>query len=120
MFCPVILIVLFWRVRGHFGAKAIFNQLKTTAVLLQDAAVSEMTVCVTFGAPRFGPKYRHIGARSGCATFSTISATAVREMTVCVTFGALQFSFRVATWRHPTVDHIGNVSHGSGFRQLRC
>jgi len=63
MFCHVILIVLFWLVRCHFGAKAIFNQLKTTAVLLQDAAVSEMTVCVTFGAPRFGPKYRHIGAR---------------------------------------------------------
>ena len=78
-----------------------------------------MTVCVTFGAPCFGPKYRHICARSEYVTFCTISAIAVREMTVCVTFGAPHFRFPVAIWRRPIVDHIGGVSHGSGFPQLR-
>ena len=103
----------------HVDARAIFNRHKTAEVLLQDAVVAKMKVCVTFGAPRFGPKYGYICTRSEYVTFSTISATAVREMTVCITFGALHFGFPVATLRHPAVDHIGNVSHGSGFRKLR-
>ena len=69
MFRPVILIVLFRRVCGQVGAGAIFNRRKTAEVLLHDAAVVKMTVCVTFGAPRFGPNYRYICAHSGYATF---------------------------------------------------
>ena len=92
---------------------AISNCHKTVEVLLQNGAVAKMTVCVTFGAPRFGPKYCNICIRSEYATFCTISAIAVREMTVCVTFGAIHFGFLVATWRRPVVDYIGGVAHGS-------
>ena len=60
-----------------------------------------------------------ICVRSEYVTFCTISATAVREMAVCVTFGAPHFGFPVTIWRHPAVDHVGGVSHGSGFRQSR-
>ena len=78
-----------------------------------------MFVCVTFGAPRFGPKYCDICARSENVTFPTISAIAEREMAVCVTFGARHVGFQVAIWRHPGVDYVGGVSHGSGFGLLR-
>ena len=88
-------------------------------IVLQDALVPKMTVCVTFGASRIGANFRNVCALSEYVTFSTISATAVREMTVCVTFGAPHFGFPVAMWRRPAVDHIGGVSHGSGFPQLR-
>ena len=91
----------------------------TMQVPLRGPDVAEMTVCVTFGAPRFGPKFRTICAHSEYVTFCTISAIAVREMAVCVTFGAPHFGFPVAMWRRPAVDHIGGVSHGSGFPQLR-
>ena len=84
-------------------------------VPLQEPDVAEMIVCVTFGAPRFGPTFRTICARSEYVTFCTISAIAVREMTVCVTFGAPHFGFPVPSWRHPTVDHVDGVSHGSGI-----
>ena len=103
----------------NFDTGAIFNCHKTVGVLLQNGAVAKMAVCVTFGDPRFGPKYRDICARSEYVTFSTISATAAREMTVCVTFGAPHFGFPVEIWRHPAVDYVGGVSHGSGFGALR-
>ena len=118
MFRPVILIVLFWHVFRNVDTGAIFNCHKTVEVLLQNGAVAKMAVCVTFGAPRFGPKYRDICARSEYVTFSTSSATAVREMAVCVTFGAPRFGFPVAIWRHPAVDYVGGVFHGSGFGAL--
>ena len=57
-------------------------------VALQGAHVHENTLCVTFGAPRFGPENRHIWRGSKYITFYTISETAVRETTVWVTFGA--------------------------------
>ena len=98
---------------------AISNCHNTVEVLLQNGAVAKMAVCVTFGAPRVGPKYRGICARSEYVTFSTISATAAREMAVCVTLGAPHFGFPVAIWRHPAVDYVGGVSHGSGFEALR-
>ena len=103
----------------HVDGLPVFDNLKSAGVFVQDAAVPKMTMCVTFGAPRFGPKCGYICTRSEYVTFSTISATAAREMTVCVTFGALHFGFPVATLRHPAVDHIGSVSHGSGFGDLR-
>ena len=52
------------------------------------ALVPKMTVCVTFGAPRFGPENRHIWRGSKYVTFYTISETVVRETLMCVTFGA--------------------------------
>jgi len=119
MFRPVILIVLFWRVHDHVDAGVNFNEHKNAEVLLQYAAVAKMRACSTFCAPCFGPKNCTICVRSEYGTFCTISATAVREMTVCVTFGAPHFGFPVTMWRHPPVDHIGGVSHGRGFRQLR-
>ena len=88
-------------------------------MFVQDAAVPNMTVCVTFFAFRCGAKNRYICALSDYATFSTIAATAVREMTVCVAFGALHFRFFVATWGHPAVDQTGGVLLRTGFRRLR-
>ena len=86
---------------------------------LQRAVVPEMTMCVTFGAPRFGAKFRNFCACSEYATFSTISAPPVRGITLCVAFGAPLFGFSGATWGQPAVDQVGGVSHGSGFRDLR-
>ena len=65
------------------------------------ALVPKMAVCVTFGAPRFGPQIRHIWRGSKYVTFYTISETAVREMTVCVTFGAPLFGVFVPSCRGP-------------------
>ena len=119
MFRPVILMVLFRHVHAHVAATWFFCFYMNGEMVLQGAAVPKMAVCVTFGASRSGAKFCNICAPSEYVTFSTISATAVRNMTVCVTFGALHFGFPVATWRHPAVDHIGNVLHGSDFRKLR-
>ena len=41
----------------------------TMQVPLQEPDVAEMLMCVTFGAPRFGFKFRTICARSEYATF---------------------------------------------------
>ena len=116
MFRHVILIVLFLHVYVHVDGRLVFDNLKIDKMLLQNAAVPKMTVCVTFGALRCGAKFRHICVRSDYATFCTISATAVREMTVCVTFGASHFGFFVATWGHPAVHQTGGVLLGTGFR----
>ena len=78
-------------------------------MFVQDAAVPQMTMCVTFFALRCGAKKRHICTRSDYVTFSTIAAIAVREMTMCVAFGAPHFGFFVATWADPAVDQIGGV-----------
>ena len=104
---------------GHVHATRIFSCRLHAEIIIRHAAVPETTVCVTFGASHFGAKFRNIYDHSEYVAFCTISAIAVREMAVCVTFGALHFGFPVATLRHPAVDHIGNVSHGSGFRKLR-
>ena len=88
-------------------------------MLLQSAAVPQMTLCVAFGAFRFGAKFRPICGRSDYATFSTTSATAVREMTLCVALGVRHFGFLVATLGHAAGDQIGSVLFGSRFRELR-
>ena len=119
MFRPAIFMVLFRHVHAHVAATWVFCFYMNGEVVLQHAAVPKMTVCVTFGASRIGAKFCNMCAPSEYVTFSTISATAVRVMAMSVMFGALHFGFPVATWRHPAVDHIGNVSHGSGFRKLR-
>ena len=103
----------------HVDAGCVFFNFKIAKVLLQNAAVPEMTLCVAFGAFRFGAKFRSICYRSDYATFSTISATAVREVTVCVAFGVRHFGFLVSTWGHAAGDQIGSVLFGSRFRELR-
>ena len=105
---------------AYLDDKLIFYNFKIAKVLLQHAIVSEMTLCVAFGALRFGAKIRNICDRSDYVTFRTISATAVREMTVCVAFGALHFNFLIAILEHPRVHQTGGVSLGTGFRDLRC
>ena len=82
----------------------VFFNFKIAKVLLQNAAVPEMTLCVTFGAFRFGAKFRNICDRSDYVTVSTISAIAVREMILCVEFGVRHFGFLVATWEHAAGD----------------
>ena len=113
MFRPVILTVLFWRVHGHVGGGAILSCHMATGALLQHAAVAKVTVCVTFGAPRFGPKWCSTCEHSEYATFCTISATAVREMTVCVTFGAPHFGVPLPILR-PTTPAVRRMEAGLG------
>ena len=103
----------------HVDAGCVFFNFKIAKVLLQNAAVPEMTLCVAFGAFRFGAKFRNICDRSGYVTFSTISATAAREMPVCVAFGVRHFGFLASTWGHAAGDQIGCVLFGSRFRELR-
>ena len=100
---------------GHVGRRAFFDVLATAEVLLQGGVVAEMTVCVTFGAPGFGPIFRNIWRRSEYVMFCTISATAVREMTVSVTFGAPRLGVAVAFCCGPCIDQIALVAREAGF-----
>ena len=102
-------MVLFWRLHGRVGGGAISNALGNAEVVLQDVAVAEMTVSVTFGDPVFGRQIVHFCDRSEYATFSTLSAASVRGITVSVTFGGPGFGFSVASCRRPIVDHIAKA-----------
>ena len=108
-------MVLFWRLHGRVGGGAIFNALGDAEVVLQDGAVAEMTVSVTFGASFSGRQIGHFCDRSEYATFSTLSATGVREMTVSVPFGALHFDPPVTLGRRLLVDNIPGTKGGGGF-----
>ena len=55
---------------------------------LRGATVHENTVCVTYGAPRFGVNFRVSSRCSKYATISNTSGTPVHQTTVCVTSGA--------------------------------
>ena len=87
-------------------------------MLLQNAAVPTITVCVQFFVFGFGTKDCHICARSDYVTFCTISATAVREVAVCVAFGAPHFGLPVSTWRLPLVDNVGGVAREGVFSAM--
>ena len=115
MFRPLILMVLFWRLHGRVGGGAIFNARGDAEVVLQDGAVAEMTVSVTFGALLFGRQIDQFCDRSGYAAFPALSATRVREMTLSVTFGALHFGPPVTSGRRPLVDNIPGTEDGGGF-----
>ena len=54
MFRESILMVLFWRLHGRVGGGAISNAFGDAEVVLQDGAVAEVTVSVTFGPLFFG------------------------------------------------------------------
>ena len=71
-------------------------------MLLHGGVVAEMTLCVTFGAPGFGPIFRYIWRRPEFVMFCTISETAAREMEVSVTFGAPRSAVAVTFWCGPT------------------
>ena len=88
----------------------VFNVLPTMQVPLRKPDVAEMTVCVTFGGPRFGPKFRTICARSEYVTFSTISAIGARELTVSVMFGTFLFGPLVASCRRSSSDHAADIA----------
>ena len=108
-------MVLFWRLHGRVGGGAISNALGNAEVGLQDGAVTEMGVVVTFGDPVFGRQIVHFCDRSEYATFSTLSAIGVREMTVSVMFGAHLFGLLVTFGRCPIVDNIPGTEPGDGF-----
>ena len=84
-------------------------------MLLHGGIVAEMALCVTFGAPGFGPIFRYIWRRPEYVIFCTISAIAVREMTVSVTFGAPRSGLPVTSCRRPIVGHIAGTGHGRRF-----
>ena len=94
---------------------AIFNALGDAEVVLQDGAVAEMAMSVTFGALFFGRPINQFCERSEYATFPTLSAIGVREMTLSVTFGALHFGPPVKLGRRPLVDNISGTEDGGGF-----
>ena len=108
-------MVLFWRLHGRVGGGAICNALGDAEVVLQDGAVAEMAVSVTFGALLFGMQIDQFCERSEYVTFPALSAIGVREMTLSVTFGALHFGFPVALGRRPLVDNIPGTEDGCGF-----
>ena len=111
----LVLMVLFWRLHGRVGGGAVFNALGGAEVVLQEGAVAEMTVSVTFGALFFGRQIDQFCERSEYATFPTLSAIGVREMTLSVTFGALHFGPPVTLGRRPLVYNIPGTEDGGGF-----
>ena len=108
-------MVLFWRLHGRVGDGTIFNALGDAEVVLQDGAVAEMTVSVTFGALFFGRQNDQFCDRSEYVAFPALSATGVREMTLSVTFVALHFGRPVTLGRRPLVDNIPGTEDGCGF-----
>ena len=63
-FRPLILMFLLWRMHGRVGCGVIFNALGNAEVVLQDVAVAEMPVSVTFGATVSGRQIDHFCDRS--------------------------------------------------------
>ena len=100
----------------HVQRWAFFDALATTEVLLHGGVVAGMTLCVTFGAPGFGPIFRYIWRRAEYVMFSTISAIAVREVTVSVTFGAPRPAFAVTFWCGPCTNHVAQVAREARFQ----
>ena len=75
-----------------------------------------MTLCVTYGAPGFGPIFRYFWRRPEYVMFCTISATAVREMAVSVTFGAPRAAVAVAFWCGLWIHQIARVAREARFQ----
>ena len=101
---------------GHVGRRAFSDALATAEVLLQGGVVAGTTVCVTFGAPVFGPIFGNIWRRPESDTFCTISATAVREMGVSVTFGAPRSAVAIAVLCGPCINQSARVARKVRFR----
>ena len=100
---------------GRVCGGEIPNALGDAEVVLQDGAVAEMTISVTFGASFFGWQIDQFCERSEYVTFPTLSAIGVREMTLSVTFGALHFGPPVTLGRRPLVDNIPGIKDGREF-----
>ena len=91
------------------------DALATTEVLLHGGVVAEMALCVTLGAPGFGPIFRYIWRRPEYVMFCIISATVVREMAVSVTFGAPRPAVAVTVWCGPCTNQIARVAREARF-----
>ena len=100
---------------GRVGGGAILNALGGAEVVLQDGAVAEMTVSVTFGALISGRQIDQFCERSEYATFPTLSAIGVCEMRLSVAFGALHSGPPVTLGCRPFVDNIPGTEDGNGF-----
>ena len=87
------------------------DALATTEVLLHGGVVAEMALCVTLGAPGFGPIFRYIWRRPEYVMFCIISATVVREMAVSVTFGAPRPAVAVTVWCGPCTNQIARAAY---------
>ena len=62
-------MVSFWRWHGGVGGGAIFDALGNAEVVLQDVAVAEMPIPVTFGDPVFGRQINHLCDRQNTLRF---------------------------------------------------
>ena len=65
---------------------------------LKGAHVHEMTLCVTFGALRFGTHFRLLTRCSNYAVIHITLGTHARQTTLCVTFGARPRSIPLSLW----------------------
>ena len=74
--------------RLHFGEITKLATVLSQHAALSGAYVPEITLCVTFGAPRSGTPFRVLTQYSKYITISNTSGALVSEITVCVTFGA--------------------------------
>ena len=68
----------------HFSTFANFTTRHGQHDALQCAHVQNISLCVTFGAPRFGTKNRSFCECSKYVTFSLIICAHVLQTTVCV------------------------------------
>ena len=85
---------------------------------LEGAHVREMTLCVTFGAPPFGERFRRFTRCFKYVVFHMVSGTHVRRTTLCVTFGARGRSILLGLLDHP----LGHLDHqiGPGTSERPC
>ena len=74
--------------RFHFGEVTKLATVLSQHAALSGAYVPEITLCVTFGAPRSGTTYCVLTRCSNYITNSLTSGALVSETTVCITFGA--------------------------------
>ena len=77
---------------------------------LEGAHVHEMTLCVTFGAPPFGERFRLFTRCLKYVVFHMVSGTHVRRTTLCVTFGARGRSILLGLLDH----FLGHLDHQDG------
>ena len=75
---------------------------------LERAHVHEMTLCVTFGAPPFGERFRLFILCLKYVVFHLVLGTHVRRTTLCVAFGAPR------AWPFDSVGPLGSLGHQDG------
>ena len=90
--------------RLHFREVEKIAAILTQHDALRGSYVSEMSVCVTCGAPCYGTTFRVLTRCSEYTTISLTSGALVSETTLCVTFSARRRSppMRLLD-RHPPI-----------------